>query len=61
MAYQVQKEDYTTREHSLTNNTILVADSTTIDELGNDLKSAETLEKHRSKEGLQQLGLFLIL
>ena len=61
MAYQVQKEEYTAREHSLANSTVFVPNSTTIDELRKDLESAETLEKHKSKEGLQQLGLSLIL
>ena len=52
MAYQVQKEEYTASEHSLIVSIVFVADLTTIVEMGKDLKSAETLEKHRSKEGL---------
>ena len=41
--------------------TVFVTDPTTIDEMGKDLKSAKTLEKFQSKEGLQQLGLSLIV
>ena len=36
VAYQVQKEEYTAREHSLTNSIVFVTDHTAIDELGKD-------------------------
>ena len=56
MAYHVQKEDYTTREHSLTDNTVFVTDLTTIDKMGKDLKSVETLENITQKEDGNNLG-----
>ena len=56
MAYQVQKEEYTVREHSLTDSTVFVTDLTTIDKLGKDLKSAETFENITQRRDDNNLG-----